>query len=173
MTTTARTPSFTGELRKALSDRTPLYAVAGAGDLAFEKLRTVPDRVAELRARVEPRTVTDDVQARVTALQREARDLPARATSAAIDLTARANDAYEDLAERGKRLVDRIGRQRAASETREHARDTVSGVRRAATTARTSAKRTRTATKGAATSARKTARSAAEAARAGAGEVGA
>lgn len=169
-------PSLSAELRKALADATPLYAVAGAGDLAVEKLRAVPARVVELRERMEARVVADEVQgrvqARVAALQQEARDLPARATVAAVDLTARANDAYGELAARGKKLVARIGRQRATQETREQATNTVRAAKRAATTARTSVKRTRAATKGAATSARRTAGSAAEAVQDGTDKIG-
>ena len=32
---------------------TPLYAAAGAGDLAYQQLRKLPEQVAQLRARVE------------------------------------------------------------------------------------------------------------------------
>lgn len=169
-------PSLTAELRKALADATPLYAVAGVGDLAVEKLRAVPARVVELRERVEARAVADDVQARVqarvTALQNEARELPARATVAAGDLTARANDAYEELAARGKKLIARIGRQRATEETREQASDTARATRRATSTARTSARRTTAATTDATSSAGQTARSAARATHASGDKIG-
>lgn len=169
MASKTRYPSLTAELRKALADSTPLYAVAGVGDLAAEKLRTVPARVLELRERIEPRAVVDDVQARVVALRQE---LPGRASAAATDLTVRANDAYERLAVRGRVLVGRIGRQRATGKTREQAADTADATRPAATTAHTSARRTSAATKGAATSARKTADSAAEAVQDGTDKLG-
>jgi hypothetical protein len=180
MATKTKNPSIPEELRKALSDGTPLYAVAGVGDFAVEKLRTVPGLVLELRARVpelrarvpEPRVVAEDVQARVVALQSEARELPARATTVAIDLTAKAGDLYEGFAVRGKQLVDRISRQRATQQLREQAGTTVSATKRAATTARRSAKTTRSAAKGAATSARKTAETAVKAAEDAASKVG-
>ncbi|MDI2131768.1 hypothetical protein [Yinghuangia seranimata] len=34
------------DIRKTLTDATPLYAVVGAGDLAVEKIREVPDRLS-------------------------------------------------------------------------------------------------------------------------------
>jgi heparin binding hemagglutinin HbhA len=39
----------TADIKKTLTDPKPLYAVAGVGDLAVEKLREVPGRVARLR----------------------------------------------------------------------------------------------------------------------------
>ena len=58
---------ITDDLRKTLSDPTPLYALAGVGDLAVEKLREVPEKAATLAAT--DRTV---VQERATARLKEA-----------------------------------------------------------------------------------------------------
>ncbi|MEU8351372.1 hypothetical protein AB0C60_18370, partial [Streptomyces sp. NPDC048845] len=40
----------TDELRKTLTDPTPLYAAVGTADLAAEKLREVPALIEKLRA---------------------------------------------------------------------------------------------------------------------------
>lgn len=79
----------------------PVYAVAGAGELAYEKLRDVEKRVRELH-----------LERRVNV-----RGLPASVVDAAIGASGRAGEVYEELSTRGKKLVDGFGSQRAVSIT--------------------------------------------------------
>ncbi|MEV7603505.1 hypothetical protein AB0O91_39670 [Kitasatospora sp. NPDC089797] len=121
---------ITDEIKKTLTDPTPLYALAGAGDLAYEKLREVPGRVEALAAD------RQGAQEKATARLHEAQDLlagaPARVTGAvtalptdlkvlqeraqgfalqqvarAVELAVRAKETYDELAERGKVVVDK------------------------------------------------------------------
>ncbi|WP_069816698.1 hypothetical protein [Streptomyces sp. TP-A0874] len=68
----------TDEVRKTLTDPTPLYAAVGTADLAAEKLREVPALIERIRAeapeRIEAIRSTDPkaVQQRVTAQAKEA-----------------------------------------------------------------------------------------------------
>jgi len=63
--------ALAAQIRKTLTDTTPLYAVAGAGDLAVERVRR---RVAALRDALEPKIVRD----RVGTLRGDVASLPAK-----------------------------------------------------------------------------------------------
>ncbi|MFI9328255.1 hypothetical protein ACIGZJ_12010 [Kitasatospora sp. NPDC052868] len=121
---------ITDEIKKTLSDPTPLYALAGAGDLAYEKLREVPGKVEALAAdrkgtqekataalqEAQARLV--EAQAKVTdgvttlptdlkVLQEKAQTFALQQVGRAVELAVKAKEAYDELAERGKGVVDR------------------------------------------------------------------
>ncbi|MEU9075929.1 hypothetical protein ACFYUY_19595 [Kitasatospora sp. NPDC004745] len=121
---------ITDEIKKTLSDPTPLYALAGAGDLAYEKLREVPARVEALAADrkgaqematarlQEAQTKLAEAQAKVTGsvaafpvdvkvLQEQAQSFALQQVGRAVELAVKAKEAYDELAERGKAVVDR------------------------------------------------------------------
>ncbi|MCG6497167.1 hypothetical protein [Kitasatospora sp. A2-31] len=129
------------EIKKTLSDPTPLYALAGAGDLAYEKLREVPGKVEALAADrkgaqekaaarlQEAQSRLVEAQAKVagtvTTLPGDLKELQDRAQSfalqqvgRAVDLAVKAKEAYDELAERGRGVVDR-GRPGSAVESAE------------------------------------------------------
>ena len=89
------------------SDTKALYVVAGAGDLAVEKLRTVPGTLAELHA--------NDVYSSVV---------------------TKANELYGDLATRGESVVGRIRRQQASRDLAEQAEVTVRRAKATVSSAR-------------------------------------
>lgn len=131
----------------------PLYAVAGVGDLAIEKLRalqlerriagltgearSLPGRVGELRS---------DVRGRVRAL-------PTDMVDAAVSAGDRAGEVYDGLTVRGRGLVDRIGSQQATRDLVDGAKEVVRSAKATVTTAEHGAERTRTSAKRTATSA--------------------
>jgi heparin binding hemagglutinin HbhA len=81
----------------------PVYAAAGAGDLAYQQLRKLPAKVAELRERVVANEV--DLRADVQRLRKAARRnavAVATATQAAQD---RAAAIYSGLVARGEHVV--------------------------------------------------------------------
>ena len=162
------------ELRKALTDRTPLFAAAGVGDLALSELRQTPDRlaqlrtqvparvaelrtqvparVAELRTQIEPKTIASTVTERVSALQTEAVALPMRAAGVAIELGSKASDTYSELAVRGRTAVSRASEAPAASSSSVRRTQRTSGkprstaARKPATSRRRSTAKTATST---------------------------
>jgi hypothetical protein len=112
-----------------LRDSKAVYAVAGAGDLAVEKIREVPEQVTKVRE-----TVTkyqDQVRETVTKRQGEVRetvakrqgelrenvsklqdrvevkDIPGAAVAYVTHIGTRAVELVDELAERGKRVVNR------------------------------------------------------------------
>ncbi|MER5351809.1 hypothetical protein ABT093_15955 [Kitasatospora sp. NPDC002551] len=114
---------ITDEIKKTLTDPTPLYALAGAGELAYEKLREVPGRVealaadrkgtqekaaarlAEAQSRVAG-TVTA-LPADLKVLQEKAQTFALQQVGRAVELAVKAKETYDGLAERGKVAVER------------------------------------------------------------------
>jgi hypothetical protein len=144
-------------------DPKPLYALAGAGDLAVERFRTLvaecPTQVQELRKQVEDfptRAQSLPVELRKTAedFRKQAEDFPSRAQSlpeelrkTAEELSSKAASAYDDFAIRGEKVVaglrgekpgKSVGTKDRATTTRPAAKKTTAKR----TTKRTTAKRT-------------------------------
>ncbi|MFE0458042.1 hypothetical protein ACFW1A_02115 [Kitasatospora sp. NPDC058965] len=117
------TEEIRNEIRKTLSDPTPLYALAGAGDLAVEMLREVPARVEALAA--DRRGAQDaavsrlqEAQAKVIGtvttlpsdvkgLQEKAQEFALQQVGRAAGLAVKAKEVYDELAVRGKGVVDK------------------------------------------------------------------
>jgi polyhydroxyalkanoate synthesis regulator phasin len=125
------------DLRKTLSDPTPLYALAGVGDLAVTKLREVPEKAATFAAT--DRTVVQEratarlkeAQVRLTeaqtkvsatvsglpgdfkSLQEKAQDFALQSVGRAAEMAVKARGVYDELAERGKVAVDRQRKEAA------------------------------------------------------------
>ena len=116
-----------------LRDSKAFYVAAGAGDLAVEKLREVPDRLNKLQEKTDPKDIGGAAVAYVT------------------HVGTRAVEVYDGLAERGKRIVSRVDRQKATQELEESAKATVRRARTAAgsakSTVRSAAKATGDASK--------------------------
>ncbi|MGW3043114.1 hypothetical protein ACWC9T_24385 [Kitasatospora sp. NPDC001159] len=129
---------ITDDIKKTLTDPTPLYALAGAGDLAYEKLREVPGRVEALAADRKgaqdkataklyeaqellvgaPAKVTEAVTALpadLRALQERAQGFALQQVARAVELAVKAKETYDELAERGKVVVDKTRPQDGAS----------------------------------------------------------
>jgi heparin binding hemagglutinin HbhA len=90
----------------------PLYAAAGAGDLAYQQLRKLPERMAELRERVNELrpAVTDAVSERslrgdIDRFRQTARRNAAVLVNAAEFAQERALALYTELVARGERVV--------------------------------------------------------------------
>ena len=117
-----------------LKDSKAFYAAAGAGDFAVEKLREVPERLNKLQEKTDPK------------------DLGGAAVAYVTHVGTRAVEVYDGLAERGKRIVSRVDRQKATQELEASAKATVRRARTAAGSAKTTA---RTATKAASDASKK------------------
>jgi hypothetical protein len=127
------TEEIRNEIRRTLSDPTPLYALAGVGDLAVEVLREVPGRVEALAA---DRKGTQDAavarlkeaQAKVVGtvttlptdlkgLQDRAQEFALQQVGRAAGLAVQAKEVYDGLAVRGKGVVDKNVPGRAEQST--------------------------------------------------------
>jgi heparin binding hemagglutinin HbhA len=90
---------MTTEDTKTRNIPAPLYAAAGAGDLAYQKLREIPAKVAELRSRAGGPEI--DVDRLRTGARRNAAAFVASAQAA----QERAVAIYNDLVARGEQVV--------------------------------------------------------------------
>jgi heparin binding hemagglutinin HbhA len=89
----------------------PLYAAAGAGDLAYERLRKL---VTELRPAVTEAVSEPRLRADLGKLRKAARRNAAAFRTGAQAAQERATAVYTDLVKRGERVV-RVGRRSAAT----------------------------------------------------------
>lgn len=81
--------AITDDLRKTLSDPTPLYFAAGTADLAFQQARKVPGLVEQLRA---------EAPARIEALRAtDPKEVRERAAARAKDAQARVQETQETI----------------------------------------------------------------------------
>jgi heparin binding hemagglutinin HbhA len=83
----------------------PVYAAAGAGDYAYQKLRKLPGKVAELRERVAANRNQVDFKAEAERLRQAARRNAANLASATQAAQERAVAIYNDLVARGEHVV--------------------------------------------------------------------
>ncbi|EFL16556.1 conserved hypothetical protein [Streptomyces sp. C] len=112
------------DLKKTLTDPTPLYFAAGTADLAVQQAKKVPALIEQLRAeapaRIEavkntdPKAVQEAVAAKVTEvfgsidpkkLGETAQDLALRGVGVAAEYAVRAKETYDKVAEHGEQTV--------------------------------------------------------------------
>lgn len=94
-------------LASNLRENKAIYAVAGAGDFAVEKIREVPGQVDRYRDQV--REAVDRYRGEVSRYQErvDAKDLPGAAVAYATHFGTRAVEFIDELAERGRKVVNR------------------------------------------------------------------
>lgn len=97
--------TITEDLRKTLSNASPLYFAAGTADLAAEKLRELPAHLDRLRAEAPQRIQTVREQ-ELPKLREQAQTLATQGREAAREYATKARETYEGLAERGRGAVD-------------------------------------------------------------------
>ena len=113
---------------KTTLENKPLYAVAGAADVAVETLRELPAKVAgaikdeklrtEMRERfshlpAEAKALREEIPGFVTDAQAKAAELPTRVRELVAQTSREASKTYDELAERGEGVVARLRRDHA------------------------------------------------------------
>lgn len=136
-----------------ITSKTSVYAAAGAGDLAAEKLRAATGRLRQ----VDGTQLRDQARAGLGALQGGVGSLPGYAATTVNGLGQEAHDVYDDLVGRGRSIIRRVRRQRATEELREQAGTTAARARATRRTAQDAATSTATSTKRTARSTRRSA----------------
>jgi hypothetical protein len=101
----------------------PLYAAAGAGDFAYQRLRKLPEQVAQLRERVAEiapnvggAVSETNLRADLDRLRDAARRNAATLVASAQQASERAAAVYTDLVVRGERVVRNVRTTEAAIE---------------------------------------------------------
>jgi hypothetical protein len=150
------------EIRKNVTESTPLMAVVGATDYAVERVRHAAGNAAHLQDELGRRVqllekVPATVQERVRAFDVQA--VPAQAVARALETAGRVEQSYELFAARGKELIDRVAAQSATQDLLAQGRTTLSRTRAAVTSARRAVDETTAAALGAVTLGRREAAS--------------
>jgi heparin binding hemagglutinin HbhA len=169
---------------------TPLYVIAGAGDLAVEKFRAVSEDVTARFAKLDQKNLQSSVQTEIGKAQAELtkafealvadaktapaklRELPAAAQAGLTTVRGQVEETYDDLATRGEEIVSRIRSQKATEDLVAQAKTTASKAKATRTTAKKTADSAARNVKATTTSARKTAKTATKAAADAATKVG-
>ena len=135
--------ALVADIRKNLTDTTPVLAAVGLTDLAVEKVRDARVKVASARVDVDA--------AKLQSALDQGKDLPALALNRSLELAGMARQQYESYASRGEKLVKRVRTQKATTDLIAQAEATfalgkgaVTTVRRSATDIQRSAKATMT-----------------------------
>ena len=156
------------DIRKTVSESTPILALVGATDVAVRQVHHVVSNASTIQSEVEARVgkLQEDVEKAVAgfdakqlqaklaerldpkALQAAAQQVPALALARALEAAGRAEASYESLAERGKVVVERVRSQKATQDLIKQGKVTLSRTKAAVTTARKAVDETATAALG-------------------------
>lgn len=120
--------AFTNDIKKTVTDATPVYAVVGVTDAAAEKLRA-----ARTQATAAGRTLTAVTP---KAVQKQVQDVPAVVLERSLELAGKAQHQYDAFAARGEELVKKIRTQKSTQDLVAQAEQTVALGKGAVTTVR-------------------------------------
>ena len=138
------------EIRKTVTDTTPVFAAVGVTDLAVEMMRDARLRVAAARADLDVNALQDKALDRAIALQgkavkraekvaEQAQHMPAQALNQTLEAAGKAQQTYAELAVRGHKLVKRLRNQKSTKDLFAQAGSTVTLGKGAVTTVRKAA----------------------------------
>lgn len=142
--------AFTTDLKKTVSDATPVYAVVGVTDLAAEKLRAARTQAAaagKTISSVNPKVVQKDVTTSAEKALKQVQDVPAVVLERGLELAGKAQHQYGAFASRGEKLVKRIRTQKSTQDLVAQAEQTVAFSKGAVTTVRKAVSDTQTSAK--------------------------
>lgn len=131
--------TLVNDIRKTVTDTTPVYAAVGATDLAVERLRGARTRAAAVRLDLDVSGLQDKAAKRVEKVAGQAQQIPAQVRNQRAEVAGRARETYSGLAVRGEKLVKRIRNQQSTKNLFAQAGNTVSLGKGAVTTVRKAA----------------------------------
>jgi len=131
--------ALVADIRKTVTDTTPVLAAVGLTDLAVEKVRDARTKAVTRRADFDGAALQAKAQKRVTEVVEQGKDLPALALNRGLELAGKAQEQYETAAARGDRLVKRVRNQKSTKDLLAQAEATFSLGKGAVTTVRKSA----------------------------------
>ena len=139
------------DIRKTVTDTTPVYAAVGVTDLAVERLREARAdaraRAAAVRLDLDISTMQDKAVKRFDKVSAQVQQIPAQLRSQSVEAADKAKETYAELAVRGEKLVKRIRDQKSTQDLLAQAGNTVSLGKGAVTTVRKAAHDTQEAAK--------------------------
>ena len=139
--------TFVEEIRKTVTDTTPVYAAFGVTDLAVERLREARARAAAARVDLSVNAMQDRAVKRIEKVSEQAQHIPGQVRAQTVEAADKAQHTYTELAVRGEKLIKRLRSQKATQDLLAQADNTVSLGKGAVTTVRKAAVDTRRAAK--------------------------
>jgi heparin binding hemagglutinin HbhA len=127
------------DIRKSITDTTPVYAAVGATDLAVERLREARTRAAAVRLDLDVRVIQDRAVKRFEKASEQVQQIPEQVRNQTAEAAGKARETYSSLAVRGEKLVKRIRNQKSTKDLFAQAGNTVSLGKGAVTTVRNAA----------------------------------
>ena len=124
--------ALVADIRRTVTDATPVYAAVGLTDLAVEKVR-------EARTKANAARVELDGAALQAQASEQVKELPALALNRGLELAGKAQESYATFASRGEKLLKRVRTQKATTDLIAQAEATVALGKGAVTTVRRSA----------------------------------
>ena len=131
------------DIRKTITDTTPVYAAVGVTDLAVERLRDArtraTTRAAAVRLDLDVSGIQDGAVKRFEKVTTQAQQIPAQFRNQTVEAAGKARETYSGLAVRGEKLVKRFRDQKSTKDLFAQAGSTVSLGKGAVTTVRKAA----------------------------------
>ncbi|MDQ6715089.1 MAG: hypothetical protein M3Z83_03145 [Actinomycetota bacterium] len=127
------------DLKKTVTDTTPMFVAVGVTDLAVEKVRDA--RTQALAARktviaVDPKGLSHELTVQAEKAAKQVQDLPAHLLNRSLEIAGKAQEQYGAFATRGEKLVNRIRTQKATKDLLGQVDQTVAVSKGAVTTVR-------------------------------------
>src|SRR5450756_680865 len=135
------------DIRKTVTDTTPVYAVVGVTDLAVERLRDARSHATAVRLDLDISAMQHKAVKRFEKVTEQAQQIPAQFRNQTFEAAGRARETYSGLAIRGEKLVKRIRNQKSTKDLFAQAGSTMSLGKGAVTTVRKAAHETQHAAK--------------------------
>jgi heparin binding hemagglutinin HbhA len=131
--------AFVQELRKTVSEASPVLAAVGVTDLAIEKVRHARTQAGATRravSAVDTRALRVELTAQAEKAAEQVQGAPAHLLGRGLQIAGQAQQQYDALAARGEELVRRIREQRSTQDLLAQVDQTVAVGKGAVTTAR-------------------------------------
>ena len=127
------------DIRKTVTDTTPVFAALGVTDLAVERLRDARARAAAVRLDLDINVIQDRAAKRFEKVTEQVQQIPAQVRSQGAEVAGKARETYSGLAVRGEKMVKRVRNQRSTKNLFAQAGNTVSVGKGAVTPVRKAA----------------------------------
>jgi len=131
--------SLVKDIRKTVTDTTPVYAALGATDLAVERLRDARTRAAAVRLDLDVSAMQGRAVKGFEKVTEQVQQIPAQVRDQTVEVAGKARETYTGLAVRGEKLVKRVRNQKSTKDLFAQAGGTVSLGKGAVTTVRKAA----------------------------------
>ena len=127
------------DIRKTVTDTTPVFAALGVTDLAVERLRDARARAAAVRLDLDINVIQDRAAQRFEKVTEQVQQIPAQVRNQSAEVAGKARETYSELAVRGEKMVKRVRNQKSTKDLFAQAGNTVSLGKGAVTTVRKAA----------------------------------